>query len=127
MSPESQRDWRLYAEDIITACSKVRRFIAGMTFEAFAADERTQDAVIRNIEIIGEAAKNIPDEVVAIVTRKAPTSMARSPPRESVPVAGAAGSGLLGFAGSTRPCGTRSQGEDRAPRRWVGRRAMAER
>lgn len=65
MSPRSARDWRLYAEDIVTACSKVRRFAAGMTFEAFAADERTQDAVIRNIEIIGEAAKNIPDDVVA--------------------------------------------------------------
>jgi uncharacterized protein with HEPN domain len=65
MSPRSERDWRLYAEDIVTACSKVRRFVAGMTFEAFAADDRTQDAVIRNIEIVGEAAKHIPDEVVA--------------------------------------------------------------
>lgn len=65
MSPRSERDWRLYAEDIVTACSKIRRFVAGMSFEVFAADERTQDAVIRNIEIIGEAAKNLPDEVAA--------------------------------------------------------------
>ncbi|HET8541621.1 MAG TPA: DUF86 domain-containing protein [Anaeromyxobacter sp.] len=49
----------------MTACSKIRRFVAGMTFETFAGDERTQDAVIRNIEIIGEAAKKVPDEVVA--------------------------------------------------------------
>lgn len=34
-----------------------------MSYEAFVADERTQDAVMRNIEIIGEAAKGIPDEV----------------------------------------------------------------
>jgi uncharacterized protein with HEPN domain len=65
MSPDAKRDWRLYAEDIIEACSKVRRFVAGMTYEAFAADERTHDAVMRNIEIIGEAAKNIPDDVAA--------------------------------------------------------------
>ncbi len=65
MSPRSERDWRLYADDIVSACTKIRRFVAGMTYEAFAVDERTQDAVIRNIEIIGEAAKNLPDEVIA--------------------------------------------------------------
>jgi len=65
MSPKGERDWRLYAEDIIQACGKVRRYVAGMSYEAFAADERTQDAVIRNIEIIGEAAKHVPDEIVA--------------------------------------------------------------
>jgi uncharacterized protein with HEPN domain len=64
MSP-STRDWRLYADDIIESCGKIRRFIAGMTFEAFVADECTRDAVIRNIEVIGEAAKNLPDDVIA--------------------------------------------------------------
>lgn len=64
MSP-SGRDWRLYADDILDACAKIRRYVAGMDLEAFAADDRTRDAVARNIEIIGEAAKNLPDEVVA--------------------------------------------------------------
>lgn len=64
MSP-STRDWRLYADDIIESCGKIRRFIAGMNYERFATDERTRDAVIRNIEIIGEAAKNLPDDVIA--------------------------------------------------------------
>ncbi len=64
MSP-SKRDWRLYADDIIESCAKVRRFVAGMTYEAFVADERTLDAVIWNIEVIGEAAKKLPDEVIA--------------------------------------------------------------
>lgn len=32
MSPDVKRDWRLYAEGIIEACAKVRRYIAGMTF-----------------------------------------------------------------------------------------------
>jgi uncharacterized protein with HEPN domain len=65
MSPDGKRAWRLYAEDIILACAKVRRYIAGVNHEGFLADERTQDAVMRNIEIIGEAAKNIPDDVAA--------------------------------------------------------------
>jgi uncharacterized protein with HEPN domain len=64
MSP-SIRDWRLYVDDIIESCGRIRRFVAGMTFEAFVADERTCDAVIRNIEVIGEAAKNLPDDVIA--------------------------------------------------------------
>jgi uncharacterized protein with HEPN domain len=65
MSPKAERDWRLYADDIIEACAKVRRFVAGMTYDTFAADERTRDAVIRNLEIIGEAAGNLPEEVTA--------------------------------------------------------------
>ncbi len=66
MSP-SKRDWRLSADDIIESCGKIRRYVAGMTFEAFVADERTRDAVTWNIEIIGEAAKNLPDELIAKV------------------------------------------------------------
>ncbi len=64
MSPSS-RDWRLYADDIIEACGKIRRFTEGMSYEAFVADELKRDAVLRNIEIIGEAAKNMPDDVIA--------------------------------------------------------------
>ena len=65
MSRNAKRDWRLYADDIIEACVKIRRFIAGIDYDAFVADERTCDAVIRNLEIIGEAAKNLPDEETA--------------------------------------------------------------
>lgn len=65
MSPKAERDWRLYADDIIEACGKVRRFVAGMTYDAFAADELKRDAVIRNLEVIGEAAGNLPGEVRA--------------------------------------------------------------
>jgi uncharacterized protein with HEPN domain len=63
MSPSS-RNWRLYAEDIVEACGKVRRYLAGKSFESFEADDLTRDAVIRNLEIIGEAAKNLPDDVI---------------------------------------------------------------
>jgi uncharacterized protein with HEPN domain len=64
MSP-SQRDWRLHADDIVEAYGKIRRFIAGMDYDAFVADERPRDAVIRNLEIIGEAAKKLPREETA--------------------------------------------------------------
>jgi uncharacterized protein with HEPN domain len=65
MSPKAERDWRLYADDIIDACGKVRRYVAGMTYDAFEADERTHDAVIRNLEVIGEAAGKLPTDVTA--------------------------------------------------------------
>ncbi|MBL8906929.1 MAG: DUF86 domain-containing protein [Rhizobiales bacterium] len=54
------REWRLYLADMRDAVAKVVRYTAGMTQAAFSADEKTRDAVLRNLEIIGEAAKRIP-------------------------------------------------------------------
>ena len=54
------REPRLCIEDILRACEKVGRYTAGMDQAAFVADERTYDAVVRNLEIIGEAAKRLP-------------------------------------------------------------------
>ena len=59
------RSMRLYLEDILTSCAKVRRYTQGMTFQSFQADDRTYDAVVRNLQIIGEAVQNIP-QVAAI-------------------------------------------------------------
>lgn len=56
------RNPRLYLEDIQQSCAKVLRYTAGLSFEQFKQDDRTYDAVLRNLEIIGEAAKNVPDE-----------------------------------------------------------------
>jgi uncharacterized protein with HEPN domain len=56
------RDWRLYWEDMIEAAEKVKRYTKGMSAKTFTADEKTRDAVLRNLEIIGEAAKQIPLE-----------------------------------------------------------------
>ncbi len=52
-----------YLEDIADQIELVRRFISGMKYEQFCADEKTVYAVIRAIEIIGEAAKNIPEQI----------------------------------------------------------------
>jgi uncharacterized protein with HEPN domain len=57
------RDWTFFLEDIQESCSRVVRYTQDMTFEQFRADDKTYDAVVRNLEIIGEAAKRLPDEV----------------------------------------------------------------
>ena len=57
------RNWRIYLNDILESSEKVQRFTADMKQSDFLEDERTYDAVVRNIEIIGEAAKHIPDDI----------------------------------------------------------------
>lgn len=54
-----------YLADIVTCCENVRAYTAGMGFDEFLLDRKTVDAVARNLEIIGEAAKNIPDDILA--------------------------------------------------------------
>jgi uncharacterized protein with HEPN domain len=48
-----------YIEHILAAIQRIRRYTHGMTESAFLENEQVQDAVLRNIEIIGEAARNI--------------------------------------------------------------------
>lgn len=57
------RDYRLQIDDILAAVARIRAYTQGMTYDAFAADIRTQDAVVRNLEIIGEAARTLPEDV----------------------------------------------------------------
>jgi len=56
------RSLRLYLEDILSSGAKVLRYTEGMTCEDFIRDERTYDAVVRNLQIIGEVVKNLPME-----------------------------------------------------------------
>ncbi len=57
------RDHRLYPDDIVEAVDRIRSYVEGMDYPRFAADQRTIDAVVRNLEIIGEAARSLPVEV----------------------------------------------------------------
>ncbi len=57
------RDFRLYLDDILESCRKIRKFTEGMPFEEFELDVKTQDAVIRNFEVIGEAANRLPEAI----------------------------------------------------------------
>ena len=57
------RDPRLYLDDILEAINKIRDYTAGMDYSAFSNDAKTQDAVVRNLEIIGEAAGRLQGQV----------------------------------------------------------------
>lgn len=59
----SKRDANVLVEDIIESIQKISDYVQGMTFEEFTVDAKTKDAVVRNLEIIGEAAKRIPDPI----------------------------------------------------------------
>lgn len=59
------REYRLYLDDILQSSQKVRSYTSGLGSEEFRADEKTLDAVVRNLEIIGEAVKKLPEELRA--------------------------------------------------------------
>ena len=58
----SKRDFRLYFEDILESTKKIEGYIANLTYNDFVKDNKTIDAVVRNLETIGEAAKQIDEE-----------------------------------------------------------------
>ena len=57
------RDYTLYLKDILAAIESIEDFIAGMDLDTFQIDDKTTSAVMRKLEIIGEAVKQIPDEI----------------------------------------------------------------
>ena len=57
------RDYFDYLNDVLDAVIKIQDFTKGMTFNTFKADDKTVFAVIRAMEIIGEAVKHIPNDV----------------------------------------------------------------
>ena len=57
------KDFKPYLLDTLDCISKIKTYIQGYDFEKFVEDGKTADAVIRNIEVIGEAIKHIPDEI----------------------------------------------------------------
>jgi len=57
------RDYRLYLDDILEAVEKIERYVEGVSLQEFVGDSMRVDAVLRNLEVIGEAAKSIPTEV----------------------------------------------------------------
>jgi len=57
------RDYKQQLDDIIQAITFIREYVKDMDYKAFEADTKTQHAVIHNLEVIGEAARSMPDEV----------------------------------------------------------------
>ncbi len=59
------RDSRVYLEDILEATRKIASYTAHLSQAAFLEDEKTFDAVVRNLEVIGEAVKKLPEDLRA--------------------------------------------------------------
>ena len=57
------RKWRMRIADIVEAITRAQRHVEGMSFEDFASDDKTVDAVVKNITVIGEAARQIPPDI----------------------------------------------------------------
>ena len=58
----SKRPVELLLDDILQAIGRIEQYIKGLSYDAFSKDQKSIDAVVRNLEIIGEAANRLPDE-----------------------------------------------------------------
>ncbi len=58
----SRRSVRVLVEDMLDRCVRIERFLGELHYEAFLADQKTSDSVVRNLEVIGEAASRLPKE-----------------------------------------------------------------
>ncbi len=57
-----KRDPDLLVSDILEAIRKIEQYLAGIDRVSFLRDEKTVDAVVRNLEVIGEASRKLPDD-----------------------------------------------------------------
>lgn len=57
------RDYKSSLQDVLEAIANVEEFVGNMSVEALKADKKTLHAVVRNLEVIGEAVKNVPSEI----------------------------------------------------------------
>lgn len=59
------REWRLYFQDLMDFCQRILTYTRGLERDAFEADQLRYDATVRNIQLLGEAAKGLPESVRA--------------------------------------------------------------
>jgi len=59
----SEREWRFYLNDMINFSEKVLAYTEGIEQDSFEADEKTYDATVRKLELIGEAATHVPESI----------------------------------------------------------------
>jgi len=57
------RNYKLYLDDILTSVNKIQNYVGDTSYETLLIDEMRLDAIVRNFEIIGEAASNIPADI----------------------------------------------------------------
>jgi uncharacterized protein with HEPN domain len=58
-----RKTYKMFVEDILEVMDKIERYTKGLSYETFVKNDMAIDAVIRNLEIIGEASKNLPEDV----------------------------------------------------------------
>ncbi|PWA09743.1 DUF86 domain-containing protein [Pueribacillus theae] len=58
-----QREPRVFLEDMLNAAKKIQKYSRGLSYDDSISNDLVSDAVIKNILVIGEAAKNIPEEI----------------------------------------------------------------
>jgi uncharacterized protein with HEPN domain len=63
MSESSQREWHFYIQDMMSFTEKALSYTEGLSQKAFIESELTYDATLRNLELIGEAATHIPEDI----------------------------------------------------------------
>ncbi len=57
------RDWTMYLDDMIACCRRVIEYTCGADRESFFSGGMAYDATLRNLEVLGEAAKKVPEDV----------------------------------------------------------------
>lgn len=57
------RECKAYLKDILESIRKIEKYTEELSFDDFTENELIQDGVVRNLEIIGEAVKNIPEKI----------------------------------------------------------------
>lgn len=59
----SSKDWRVRIEDMLEAIERIARYVDGMSVAEFIQSDIAQDAVLRNLEVLGEASKRVPTAI----------------------------------------------------------------
>jgi uncharacterized protein with HEPN domain len=59
----NKREYGDYVQDIFDSICDIENFTKGLGYDQFADDRKTVNAVVRSVEVIGEASKNIPEEI----------------------------------------------------------------
>ena len=58
-----ERNYKVYLNDILESITRIESYSRGVSFEKFSDDLMIQDAILKNLMVIGEVAKNIPEEI----------------------------------------------------------------
>lgn len=59
----SERDPGILIADMLEAAERIREYTEGLSFDQFRNDTKTSDAVLRNLQVLGEAANHVPERI----------------------------------------------------------------